>query len=50
MCQGALLRAILDRLILENREGKAMIGETRQGAEIGINEDRDVREQREMIR
>jgi len=26
-----------------------MIGETRPGAEIGINEDRDVREQREMI-
>jgi len=26
-----------------------MIGETKPGAEIGINEDRDVREQREMI-
>jgi len=26
-----------------------MIGETKPGAEIGINEDRDVRGQREMI-
>jgi len=49
MCLAALLRAILDRLILKNREEKAMIGETRPRAEIGINEDRDVKEQREMI-
>jgi hypothetical protein len=27
-----------------------MIGKTKPGAEIGINEDRDVREQREIIR
>jgi len=49
MCLAALLRAIRGRVILENREGKAMIGETRPGAETGINEYRDVKEQREMI-